>query len=397
MQKVSYEQAYQQMRSMLNEKQWRQYLAVEAQQRGSASVVAREAGASLNTVKRGLAELEAGDSYQPGERIRKVGGGKKKVVETDATLLADLEQEVEPKGDPMSLLRWTCKSLDHLVKALSAKGHHIKKSALAEVLHAQGFSLHANKKTIEGKSHVDRDGQFAQINDTCQQFEQRGAPIISVDCKKKELLGNFKNNGREWQAKGEHTEVNVYDFLSVADGRAIPYGIYDLVHKNGFVNVGVDHETAEFAVESIRRWWQTCGKSLYPTHQELLITADGGGSNGVKNRLWKKKLQDLANEEQLTITVAHYPPATSKWNKIEHRLFSFISINWRAKPLTSLEVVLELLSHTTTKEGLTVTAIKDSNVYPTGIKVSDEELAALNLSRASFHGEWNYTIKPHVH
>jgi transposase len=394
MQKVSHEQAYQQMRSMLNEKQWRQYLAVEAQQRGSASVVAREAGVSLNTVKRGLAELEAGESYQPGERIRKVGGGKKKAVETDATLLADLEQELEPKGDPMSLLQWTCKSLDHLVKALSAKGHHIKKSALAEVLHAQGFSLHANKKTIEGKSHVDRDAQFAHINDTCQQFEKRGAPIISVDCKKKELLGNFKNNGREWQAKGEQTEVNVYDFLSLADGKAIPYGIYDLVHKSGFVNVGIDHETAEFAVESIRRWWQTCGKSLYPDHQELLITADGGGSNGVKNRLWKKKLQDLANEEQLTITVTHYPPATSKWNKIEHRLFSFISLNWRAKPLTSLEVVLELLSHTTTKEGLTVTAIKDSHVYPTGIKVSDEELAALNLSRASFHGEWNYTIKP---
>jgi len=382
------------MRSMLNEKQWRQYLAVEAQQRGSASVVAREAGVSLNTVKRGLAELEAGESYQPGERIRKVGGGKKKAVETDATLLADLEQELEPKGDPMSLLQWTCKSLDHLVKALSAKGHHIKKSALAEVLHAQGFSLHANKKTIEGQSHVDRDAQFAHINDTCQQFEKRGAPIISVDCKKKELLGNFKNNGREWQAKGEQTEVNVYDFLSLADGKAIPYGIYDLVHKSGFVNVGIDHETAEFAVESIRRWWQTCGKSLYPDHQELLITADGGGSNGVKNRLWKKKLQDLANEEQLTITVTHYPPATSKWNKIEHRLFSFISLNWRAKPLTSLEVVLELLSHTTTKEGLTVTAIKDSHVYPTGIKVSDEELAALNLSRASFHGEWNYTIKP---
>jgi len=394
MQKVSHEQAYQQMRSMLNEKQWRQYLAVEAQQRGSASVVACEAGVSLNTVKRGLAELEAGESYQPGERIRKVGGGKKKVVETDATLLADLEQELEPKGDPMSLLQWTCKSLDHLVKALSARGHHIKKSALAEVLHAQGFSLHANKKTIEGKSHVDRDAQFAHINDTCQQFEQRGAPIISVDCKKKELLGNFKNNGREWQAKGEHTEVNVYDFLSLADGKAIPYGIYDLVHKSGFVNVGIDHETAEFAVESIRRWWQTCGKSLYPDHQELLITADGGGSNGVKNRLWKKKLQDLANEEQLTITLAHYPPATSKWNKIEHRLFSFISLNWRAKPLTSLEVVLELLSHTTTKEGLTVTAIKDGNVYPTGIKVSDEELAALNLSRDSFHGDWNYTIKP---
>jgi transposase len=394
MENVSHEQAYQQMRSMLNEKQWRQYLAVEAKQRGSVSQVAREAGVSLNTVKRGLKELEAGESYQPGERIRRVGGGKKKVVETDATLLCDLEHELEPKGDPMSLVRWTSKSLDHLVKALAAKGHRIKKSALAQVLHAQGFSLHANKKTIEGKSHPDRDAQFAHLNGKCQEFERKGAAIISVDCKKKELLGNFKNHGREWQAKGEETAVNVYDFLSLADGKALPYGIYDLVHKNGFVNVGIDHDTAEFAVESIRRWWKHCGQMLYPDKKEVLITADGGGSNGVKNRLWKKKLQDLANEEQLTITVAHYPPATSKWNKIEHRLFSFISLNWRAQPLTSVEVVLELISHTTTKEGLAVTALKDSNTYPTGLKVSDEELAALNLSPDPFHGEWNYTIKP---
>ncbi len=395
MERLSIEQEYQQMQTMLNEKQWRQYLAAEAKQRGSASLVARQAGVALNTVKRGLKELEAGESYRPGERIRKPGGGKKRLMETDATLLADLEQEVEPKGDPMSLLRWTTKSLDHLVKALAAKGHHIRKSALAEVLHAQGFSLRANKKTIEGQSHADRDGQFAHINSTCKTFEQKGAPIISVDCKKKELLGNFKNNGREWQAKGEETNVNVYDFLSLADGKAIPYGIYDLVHKSGFVNVGIDHETAEFAVESIRRWWHESGKALYPGKKELLITADGGGSNGVKNRLWKKQLQELADEERLTIMVVHYPPATSKWNKIEHRLFSFISINWRAKPLTSLEVVLELLSHTTTKEGLAVTACKDSNTYPTGIKVSDEELAALNLSRDPFHGEWNYTLKPH--
>jgi transposase len=394
MENVSHEQAYQQMQRMLNEKQWRQYLAVEAKQRGSISQVAHEAGVSLNTVKRGLAELEAGESYQPGERIRKVGGGKKKVVETDATLLADLEQELEPKGDPMSFVQWTSKSLAHLVEALEAKGHRIKKSALAEVLHAQGFSLHANKKTIEGKSHEDRDGQFAHINGTCNQFEQKGAPIISVDCKKKELLGTFKNNGREWQAKGEQTDVNVYDFLSLAHGKAVPYGVYDLVRKRGFVNVGIDHDTAEFAVESIRRWWQTCGKALYPGKKELLITADGGGSNGVRNRLWKKKLQELANEGQLAITVAHYPPATSKWNKIEHHLFSFISINWRAKPLTSLEVVLELISHTTTKEGLAVTAVKDSNTYPTGLKVSEDELATLNLTRDPFHGEWNYTIKP---
>jgi transposase len=394
MENLSHEQAYHQMRNMLNEKQWRQYLAVEAKQRGSASQVAYEAGVSLNTVKRGLAELEAGESYHPGERIRASGGGKKKLVETDGTLLEDLEQELEPKGDPMSLLRWTCKSLDHLVKALETKGHHIKKSALAEVLHAQGFSLRANKKTLEGKSHVDRDEQFAHINHTCKQFEQKGAPIISVDCKKKELIGTFKNNGREWQAKGEQTCVNVYDFLSLADGKAVPYGIYDLVHNQGFVNVGIDHDTAEFAVESIRRWWQNRGKALYPNQKELLITADGGGSNGARNRLWKKKLQELANEEHLTITVTHYPPATSKWNKIEHRLFSFISLNWRAKPLTSLEVVLELISHTTTNEGLAVMAVKDSNTYPIGLKVSDDELIALNLSRDSFHGEWNYTIKP---
>jgi transposase len=394
MEKISHEQAYQQMQGMLNEKQWRQYLAVEATQRGSASQVAREAGVSLNTVKRGLAELEAGESYQPGERIRKVGAGKKKLVETDATLLADLEQELEPKGDPMSFVQWTSKSLAHLVEALAAKGHHIRKSALAEILHDLGFSLRANKKTIEGTSHLDRDAQFAHINEKCKEFEQQGNPMISVDCKKKELVGNFKNNGREWQAKGEDTCVNVYDFLSLADGKALPYGIYDLIHKRGFVNVGIDHDTAEFAVESIRRWWQNSGKALYPGKKEMLITADGGGSNGARNRLWKKKLQELANEEQLTITVVHYPPATSKWNKIEHRLFSFISINWRAKPLTSLEVVLELLSHTTTKEGLVVTALKDSNTYPTGIKVSDNELAALNLFRDSFHGEWNYTIKP---
>ncbi len=261
-------------------------------------------------------------------------------------------------------------------------------------MHELGFSLHVNKKSIEGTPHPDRDAQFHHINTTCKAFEHNGNPIISVDCKKKELIGNFKNNGREWRAQGEQTSVNVYDFLSLADGKAVPYGIYDLVHKRGFVNVGLDHDTAEFAVESIRRWWHTSGKVLYPDQQELLITADGGGSNGTRNRLWKKKLQDFATEERLTIRVVHYPPATSKWNKIEHRLFSFISINWRAKPLTSLEVVLELISHTTTKEGLTVTALKDSNSYPTGLKVSDEELAALNIVTEPFHGEWNYTIKP---
>ncbi len=314
-------------------------------------------------------ELRAVDEQVPGPSGRGSGGQRAP------------HQEIGPGRDP-------------LVEALEAKGHRIRKSALAEILHELGFSLHVNKKSIEGTSHPDRDAQFRYINSTCKEVEQKGHPIISVDCKKKELLGNFKNAGREWQAKGEETSVNVYDFVSLATGRAIPYGIYDLVHHHGFVNVGIDHDTAEFAVESIRRWWQSSGKRLYPEKKALLITADGGGSNGARKRLWKKKLQELANEEQLSITVAHYPPATSKWNKIEHRLFSFISINWRAKPLTSLEVVLELLSHTRTKEGLEVTAVKDGNVYPTGLKVTDDELAALNLSRHSFHGEWNYTIKP---
>jgi len=394
MMQVNRREKYQQMRSLLNEKQWRQYLALEAKERGGVSLVAQEAGVSPNTIRRGVREVEAGEGYTPGDRQREKGGGRKKESEKDASLLADLEELLEPKGDPMSLLKWTSKSVAHLKAALQARGHTIADTALRDVLLALGYSLRANKKNIEGNSHEDRDAQFAHIKQQCEQVEAAGNPIISVDCKKKELLGNFKNNGREWQAQGEATNVNVYDFLSLADGKAVPYGVYDLVHNQGFVNVGIDHDTAEFAVESIRRWWQQSGKALYPGKSTLLITADGGGSNGVRNRLWKKKLQALANEEHLTITVAHYPPATSKWNKIEHRLFSFISINWRAKPLTSLEVVLELISHTTTNEGLTVTAVKDSQTYPTGLKVTDEELAALNLFREPFHGEWNYTIKP---
>ncbi len=394
MMRVDRTEKYEQMRALLNEKQWRQYLALEAKERGSVAPVAQEAQVSPNTIRRGIREVEAGEGYIPGQRQRAKGGGRQKVSEKDPTLLSDLEGLLEPKGDPMSLLKWTSKSIAHLTAALQAMGHSIADTALREVLLCLGYSLRANKKNIEGSSHADRDAQFAHINQQCKQFETAGNPIISVDCKKKELLGNFKNNGREWQAKGEETSVNVYDFLSLADGKAIPYGIYDLVHNRGFVNVGIDHDTAQFAVESIRRWWHQSGKALYPDKRHLLITADGGGSNGARNRLWKKMLQELANQEQIAITVAHYPPATSKWNKIEHRLFSFISINWRAKPLTSLEVVLELISHTSSAEGLTVTAVKDSQTYPTGLKVTDEELAALNLFRDAFHGEWNYTIKP---
>jgi transposase len=387
---------YQQLRPLLNEQQWRQYLALEARTRGTIAGVAREAGVSRNTVQRGLRELAAGSGYRPGERIRQVGGGKKKLTAVDATLLADLEQELEPKGDPMSLVQWTTKSLAHLTLALRAKGHRIRKSALATLLHQLGFSLRLNKKTIEGTAPPDRDAQFRQINRMCTAFEQQGAPIISVDCKKKELIGAFKNNGREWQASGSDTRVNVYDFLSVADGKAVPYGVYDLVHNRGFVNVGIDHDTAAFAVESIRRWWRLCGRALYPQAKQLLITADSGGSNGARNKLWKRELQALADDERLAISVAHYPPATSKWNKIEHRLFAFISINWRAKPLTSLETILELLSHTTTTAGLTVTAVKDSNTYPIGIRIAKDEFDTLELHPAAFHGEWNYTIRPRV-
>ncbi len=389
------QQQYEILRKALNEQQWRVFLGTEALKigYGGISQVAALSGADWKTVQRGVKELK-GDLPRVQGRIRQAGGGRKKVMETDPTLCRDLEELLEPKGDPMSLVKWTTHSLTHLVNALGKQGHTIKKSALAELLHELGYSLKANKKTIEGDSHADRDQQFEHLNTLCKQFEQKQAPAISVDCKKKELLGTFKNQGRDWQPKGRQTRVNVYDYRSLANGKAIPYGVYDLVHNQGFVNVGIDHETAEFAVESIRRWWKHSGKRLYPEGHELLITADGGGSNGVRNKLWKKALQTLANEEHLTITVAHYPPATSKWNKIEHRLFSFISINWRAKPLTSLETVIELISHTTTKEGLQVTAIKDSQSYPTGITVTDVELDALNIVRDSFHGEWNYTIKP---
>ncbi len=389
------QQQYEILRQELNEQQWRLFLGTEALKIGPGGIsqVAALSGAAWKTVQRGMKELK-GDLPRVQGRIRQRGGGRKKARETDQTLCRDLEELLEPKGDPMSLVKWTTHSLTHLVNALGKQGHTIKKSALAELLHELGYSLKANKKTIEGNSHADRDQQFEHLNTLCKQFEQKQAPSISVDCKKKELLGTFKNQGREWLPKGQQTQVNVYDYRSLADGKAIPYGIYDLAQNQGFVNVGIDHETAEFAVESIRRWWKHSGKQLYPEANALLITADGGGSNGVRNKLWKKALQTFANEEHLAITVAHYPPATSKWNKIEHRLFSFISINWRAKPLTSLETVIELISHTTTKEGLQVTAIKDSQSYPTGMTVTDEEFNALNIVRDAFHGEWNYTINP---
>jgi transposase len=396
MENLTQEDQYQLMKGWLNERQWRLYVATEARRIGVGGIsqVGREAGVSRKTIRKGIRELEAGALYEPGERLRKAGGGRKQVTEKDVRLRTDLEEMLEPKGDPQSLVRWTSKSVSKLREALTSQGHVIGQTAIRRMLKAMGFSLKANKKSIEGTSHADRDAQFQHINRTGKAFEAKGKPAISVDCKKKELIGNFKNGGKEWQAKGQETAVNVYDYRSLADGKAVPYGIYDLIHNSGFVNVGVDHETAEFAVESIRRWWQSIGSKLYPTSQELLIVADGGGSNGVRNRLWKQQLQRLADETGLAITVCHLPPATSKWNKIEHRLFSYISINWRGKPLTSLETIIELISHTTTEEGLTVTAVKDTNSYPTGLKISDEDLAALHITKNPFHGEWNYTIQP---
>ncbi len=391
---LSAQDKYHRMDTILNEKQWRQYVATEAEEKGNVALVARIAGVSVNTIKRGIEEIKAGDLYTPGDRIRVKGAGPKKIIDTDLTLKNDLEVLLEPKGDPMNPIRWTSKSLANLVEAITRQGHIMRKSALYNYLRSEGFSLKPNKKNIEGVSHVDRDAQFHHISQTYKIFEEIGDPIISVDCKKKELIGNFKNNGREWTPKGQNTIVNVYDFKSLSDGKAVPYGVYDVLRNSGFINVGVDHDTASFAVESIRRWWNNVGRQLYPERKELLITSDGGGSNGVKNRLWKKELQQLSNETQLSITVNHLPPATSKWNRIEHRLFSFISINWRAKPLTSLEVIIELLNHTTTKEGLTVTAVVDQHTYPTKVKVSDAEFNSLNIIRDSFHGDWNYTIRP---
>jgi hypothetical protein len=377
----------------LNELQWRMYLGTEAARigYGGISIVARASGADRKTIRKGMREITPAFSKA---RVRQAGGGRKKSTQKDATLVADLESLLEPKGDPMSLVRWTTQSLATLVRALTEKKHTIKKSALAGILAVLGFSLKANKKNIEGVSHPDRDRQFEFIKKSCELFERKGSPIISVDCKKKELIGNFKNQGRAWQPKGKNTIVNVYDFKSLSEGRACPYGVYDIIRNTGFVNVGVDHDTAAFAVESIRRWWRRIGQALYPGKTELLITSDGGGSNGVKNRLWKKELQTFADETGLAVTVAHLPPATSKWNKIEHRLFSYISINWKGKPLVSLETIIELLSHTTTTQGLTVVALVDQNSYPLGVKVTDTEMEKLHLIRNEFHGDWNYTINP---
>ena len=329
-------------------------------------------------------------------RVRKPGGGRKKTTQKDPTLQRDLEKLIEPvtRGDPESPLRWTCKSLRKLALELKAQGHTISYRVLGEVLEQIGYSLQANRKTNEGASHPDRNAQFEHLNRRVTEELAAGQPVISVDTKKKELVGDFKNSGRQYRPKGDPEKVRVHDFIIPELGRANPYGVYDIGKNLGWVSVGTDHDTSAFAVESIRRWWTSMGRALYPQAERLLITADGGGSNGTRVRLWKVELQKLAEELGFPIGVCHLPPATSKWNKIEHRLFSFITLNWRGQPLISHEVIVQLIKSTTTKQGLKVDCQLDTNIYPPGQKVTDEQLAQVNLKREAFHGEWNYTILP---
>jgi len=390
-------QIYPMMLDNLNEKDRRLYVASEALRLGYGGIteVHKLSGISRVTIAHGILELKTGKKSD--NRIRKAGGGRKRIADTQPGIIEALISLLPaPKGDPMRSVLWTTQAVDNLTEQLHAKGYAVSNYTVYYLLRKEGYSLKPNKKNIEGIPHEDRDSQFEHINLQCRLFEKDNNPIISIDCKKKEQIGNFKNNGREWTKKGKahETNVNAYDFRSLAEGLAAPYGIYDVLKKKGFINVGIDHDTAAFAVESIRRWWKKDGRKFYAKATGILITADGGGSNGVRNRLFKRELQNLVNEIKIPITLCHFPRAMSKWNVIEHKLFSFISINWRAKPLTSLAVILELISHTTTKSGLTVTAVPDTNKYQTGIKVSKQEFENLNIKRNDFHGEWNYTIAP---
>lgn len=380
----------------LDEKQRRLMAAVDVQilEQGGVSRAARATGLSRPTIYKGITELEKRDV--PVDRVRRVGGGRKKLSQKYPSILQELESLVDPvtRGDPMSPLRWTCKSTRQLAKALAKRGFKVGYRSVAKMLKELGYSLQANTKTLEGASHPDRDKQFRYINDRVKRFLNKGLPVISVDTKKKELIGKYRNKGREWQPAGEPEKVNVHDFKDPLLGKAIPYGIYDVKHDQGWVNVGRDHDTASFAVESIRRWWHGMGEPLYGDAGQLLICADSGGSNGYRVRLWKTELQRFADETGVKITVCHLPPGTSKWNKIEHRLFSHISMNWRGCPLISHEVIVELIGATTTRSGLIVKAELDTDEYPLHLKVPDEEMAAVRLKPHSFHGEWNYTISP---
>jgi transposase len=391
-------QRFAELSGLLNERERRVWAAVEAKSLGygGISAVARATGISRRAIHGGLKELRNRHSALPPQRVRRLGGGRKPLVMTQPELPDALEALVEPsaRGDPESALRWTCKGVRRLAAELQERGFHIERQKVADLLYALGYSLQANRKTREGRQHPDRNAQFEYIAATVVAFQAHGLPAISVDTKKKELVGEFKNPGREWCRQGQPTRVRVHDFADKNLGKAIRYGIYDLTANLGWVSVGIDHDTAAFAVATIRRWWQNLGQPLYPHARELLITADGGGSNGRRSRLWKVSLQALADELGVTIHVCHFPPGTSKWNKIEHRLFSQISLNWRGKPLTSHAVLIELITHTTTTSGLRVEAELDTGRYPTGVRITPQQFATVNLFPADFHGEWNYTICP---
>jgi DDE family transposase len=391
-------QRFMQLEAWLDERSRRLWAAAEstAHGRGGISLVARASGISRRAIAVGVAELKKKPDRSQRARlpIRQKGGGRKKASLKDPALLRDLETLLEPvtRGDPQSPLRWTCKSVRNLADELRVLGHAASHMLVAELLHQQKYSLQANRKTKEGSSHPDRNAQFEFINAKATEFLNSGQPAISVDTKKKEQVGEYKNGGREWRPKGEAEHVRVHDFAKQKD---VPYGVYDLGQNAGWVSVGTDHDTSEFAVESIRRWWNMMGRETYPDARQLLITADSGGSNGSRVRLWKLELQKLADETGLGISVCHFPPGTSKWNKIEHRLFAFITKNWRGKPLVSHEVIVNLIAATITRTGLRVQSQLDTGKYPKGIKVGKQEFATIQLRPDSFHGEWNYTVMPH--
>ena len=383
------------VRPHFNERQRRLWACAEARGigRGGITLVASATGLSRQTLHSGMRDLDAPPSTDG--RMRRPGAGRKPLHRTDPELAAALDALLDPdvRGDPESPLRWTCKSTGQLALALTRGGHPVSASTVGTMLREQGYSLQANVKTKEGSQHPDRDAQFHYLNEQARQFRDTGQPVISVDCKKKELIGEFKNGGREWRPKRDPVRVNIHDFIT-EQGKAIPYGVYDIERNVGWVNVGQDHETAAFAVESIRRWWRGDGILAYPDADQLLISADCGGANGHRARQWKTELWSFARESGLAITVCHLPPGTSKWNKIEHRLFSHISMNWRGRPLTSHEVVVQLIATTTTKAGLKVHAMRDLGIYPTKVEVSTAEMKGIRLLPHAFHGEWNYTLDP---
>lgn len=389
---------------VLDERARRLWAAAEARAigRGGISRVAEATGLSRATIRSGLRELDPSSHPLEKEaaagRTRRHGGGRKHLTEHDPRLLRALEVLVDPvtRGDPMSPLRWTCKSAARLAAELRGQGHPVSERSVNRLLHASGYSLQSNRKTIEGGDHPDRDAQFQHINRRVKAYQKQGQPVVSVDAKKKELVGRFRNGGREWQPSGEPEEVNVHDFIDKGLGKAIPYGVYDQTANIGWVSVGVDHDTAEFAVETLRRWWRQMGSRVYTQATRLLITADSGGSNGSRCRLWKVELQRLASETGLRISVCHFPPGTSKWNKIEHRMFCHITENWRGRPLVSREVVVNLIGHTTTETGLSIRSQLDDGSYPTGREVTDEQMSGLSIRRDRFHGEWNYTLLPNA-